>query len=46
MHKYVKLDVRVFDDFIQKFANKYLGQRSHTNFDYKDIGESPLEFDS
>lgn len=37
MHKHVKIDVKVFDGFIQKFAEKYLKQRSQTRFDDKDI---------
>ncbi|GHT24787.1 hypothetical protein FACS189430_10340 [Bacteroidia bacterium] len=36
MHKYDKIEVKVFDAFIQKFAEKYLEQRSQTQFDYSD----------
>jgi hypothetical protein len=36
MHKYEKIDVKVFDEFIRKFAEKYLEQRSQTQFDYSD----------
>jgi hypothetical protein len=36
MHKYEKIDVKVFDAFIRKFAEKYLEQRSQTQFDYSD----------
>ncbi|MDR0681430.1 MAG: SAVED domain-containing protein [Dysgonamonadaceae bacterium] len=36
MHKYEKIDIKVFDAFIQKFAKKYLEQRSQTQFDYND----------
>jgi hypothetical protein len=50
MHKYVKMDVKVIDSFIQKFANRYLEQRSLTKSDYKDIGESAsfrdIDFDT
>ncbi len=42
MHKHVKIDVKVFDGFIQKFAERYLEQRSRTQFNYKDISESAL----
>jgi hypothetical protein len=36
MHKFEKTDVRVFDAFIRKFAEKYLEQRSQPQFDYSD----------
>ena len=36
MHKYIKEDIKVFDAFIQKFAEMYLEQRSQTQFDYSD----------
>jgi hypothetical protein len=36
MHKYEKIDIKVFDAFIRKFAEKYLEQRSQTQFDYSD----------
>jgi hypothetical protein len=36
MHTYKKFDIKVFDAFIQKFAEKYLEQRSQTQFDYSD----------
>jgi len=42
MHKYEKIDISVFDTFIQKFAEKYLEQRSQTQFDYTKIKESVL----
>jgi hypothetical protein len=42
MHKYVKIDVKVFDEFIQKFAKKYLEQRAQTTFDYSAINENML----
>ena len=37
MHKYEKINVEIFDAFIQKFAEKYLRQRSQTQFDYNAI---------
>jgi hypothetical protein len=37
MHTFKKLDIRVFDAFIQKFAEKYLEQRSYANFNYADL---------
>jgi len=42
MHKYEKIDIKVFDAFIQKFAEKYLEQRSQTQFDYSSINEKVL----
>jgi hypothetical protein len=42
MHKYEKIDIKVFDAFIQKFAEKYLEQRSQTQFDYSAINEKAL----
>ncbi len=36
MHKYIKEDIKVFDGFLQKFAAKYLEQRSQTQFSYSD----------
>ena len=36
MHKHIKIDIPVLDAFIQKFAEKYLEQRSQTQFDYGD----------
>lgn len=46
MHKYEKIDIKVFDAFIQKFAEKYLEQRSQSLFNYgdKELYEN-LEFD-
>lgn len=42
MHKYEKIDIKVFDTFIQKFAERYLEQRSQTQFDYGSISEKVL----
>jgi hypothetical protein len=42
MHKYEKIDIKVFDVFIQKFAEKYLEQRSQAHFDYSAIGAQVL----
>ena len=42
MHKYTKIDIPVIDAFIQKFAEKYLEQRSQTQFDYSAINEKVL----
>jgi len=42
MHKHVKEDIKVVDAFIQKFAEKYLEQRSQTQFDYSTINEKVL----
>ena len=42
MHKHVKEDIRVFEAFIQKFAEKYLEQRSQTNSDIGAIAEQAL----
>ena len=42
MHKHIKEDIKVFDAFIQKFAEKYLEQRSQTQFDYRTINENVL----
>jgi hypothetical protein len=42
MHKFEKIDISVIDSFIKKFAEKYLEQRSNTQFDYATINESVL----
>ncbi len=42
MHKFEKIDITVIDSFIKKFAEKYLEQRSNTQFDYTAINESVL----
>ena len=42
MHKFEKTDIPVIDSFIKKFAEKYLEQRSHTQFDYKEVKEQTL----
>ncbi|MDR1974329.1 MAG: hypothetical protein LBQ31_06600 [Bacteroidales bacterium] len=42
MHKFEKTDIKIFDTFIQKFAEKYLEQRSQTQFDYSTINEKVL----
>lgn len=42
MHKFEKIDIPVIDSFIKKFAEKYLEQRSQTQFDYKSINEQTL----
>lgn len=39
MHKFEKLDIKVFDAFIQKFANKYLDQRSYANFNFSELDD-------
>jgi len=50
MHKHIKIDIDVLESFIQKFAEKYLDQRSQTQFDYHTINEhvlyDNLEFDT
>ena len=50
MHEHIKIDIPVLDNFIQKFAEKYLDQRSQTQFDYSTINEhvlfDNLEFDT
>jgi hypothetical protein len=42
MHKYQKIDIQVIDSFINKFAEMYLKQRSHTQFDFSGINEQVL----
>ena len=42
MHIHKKIDIKVYDDFIRKFAKKYLDQRSKTQFDYSKISEQAL----
>ena len=42
MHTHKKIDIKVYDDFIRKFAEKYLDQRSQTQFDYSKISEQAL----
>ncbi len=42
MHVHKKIDISVIDSFLEKFANKYLEQRSETQFDYKSINEQVL----
>jgi hypothetical protein len=42
MHTHKKIDISVYDDFIRKFAEKYLGQRSQAHFDYNEINEQVL----
>jgi len=42
MHKFVKEDIRVFEAFIQKFAGKYLEQRSQAHADFGTITEQAL----
>ena len=42
MHTHKKIDIKVYDAFIQKFAEKYLEQRSQTQFDFSTIGEQAL----
>ena len=39
MHKYEKIDIPVLDTFVQKFAEKYLEQRSQTKIDYNTLNE-------
>jgi len=42
MHKHVKKDIDVSNTFLQKFAEKYLEQRSQTQFDYSAINKHVL----
>ena len=42
MHTHQKTNISVTDSFIQKFAERYLAQRSHTNFDYAALNQSSL----
>ncbi len=42
MHKYDKIDIKVIDAFIKKFAEMYLNQRSKTQFDFSNINEQVL----
>jgi hypothetical protein len=42
MHIHKKIDIRVYADFIRKFAEKYLEQRSQAHFDYNAINEQVL----
>lgn len=39
---YKKIDVKVMDSFIEKFARKYIEQRSHTNAELSSFSESQL----
>ena len=42
MHIFEKLDIKVYDAFIQKFAEKYLEQRSQAQTDVSTINEHAL----
>lgn len=42
MHIHNKADIQVIDAFIQKFAERYLAQRSHTLFDYSTLNQDSL----
>jgi len=42
MHKHEKIDIKVYDEFIEKFAQKYLEQRSQAQFDYNTVNEQVL----
>jgi len=42
MHIHKKIDIPVIDSFIKKFAEKYLSQRTQTQFDYKEVNEQAL----
>jgi len=42
MHIHEKTDIVVFESFIKKFAEKYLEQRSQTQFDFSNINEQVL----
>jgi len=42
MHIHQKIDIPVIDAFIQKFAQKYLDQRSQTEFDFASISDQAL----
>lgn len=43
MHTYKKIDIPVIEAFVNKFAEKYIGQRSQTNFDYVELNESDFK---
>lgn len=42
MHTHQKTNISVTDSFIRKFAERYLAQRSQTNFDYATLNQSSL----
>lgn len=42
MHVHKKSDVPVIDAFIQKFAERYIAQRSHTQIDYNTLNHAAL----
>ncbi len=42
MHEQKKIEIPVIDDFIKKFAEMYLEQRSQTQFDYSGIDDQVL----
>lgn len=42
MHTHQKTNISITDSFIQKFAERYLSQRSQTNFDYATLNQSSL----
>lgn len=42
MHTHQKTNISVTDSFIRKFAERYLSQRSQTNFDYATLNQSSL----
>lgn len=42
MSEFVKLDVKVFDDFIKKFSERYVSQRSQTNVNIDSLEVSLL----
>jgi hypothetical protein len=42
MHVHEKIDVKVNDKFLEKFANRYIEQRSQLNFDLKGLDDNIL----
>ena len=42
MHLHKKIDIPVIDSFIIKFAERYLKQRSHSEYDIRSINEQAL----
>lgn len=43
MPEFVKLDVKVFDKFIQKFSERYISQRTETQVSLDSIDSSQLD---
>lgn len=42
MHTYNKLDIKVIDEFVDKFAKRYVQQRSESALNYSEISKSSL----